>query len=496
MDENTISSDTLEADIPRDQDKSRFPACIASTGKLFNTTVETPRAPDKGLSNTFRSLQWSPDGTCLLTNSADNILRTFIVPPDLLSGVFHSLTPYASHESPKPVYASASYPLFDLNRPETTLLLYSPARQPIRFIDALRWFPAANNTPSHSYEDDEAYTQPTSSIIASYPLINPLTEEFLAPHSLIFTTDNSHFVAGTTSRLSMFDINYNGQGPIQTHPTIPSRRHIRKGNGVGMKGIISTLSISPATSILAAGTFSRWIGLYAAEGAGETVAVFPLPYLHTSKTLIPEAEQGLPGTGVTQMKWSPCGRYLYVAERQSDAIIIYDIRVTGKRVGWLKGRNAFSPQRMGFDVISRGEGHDVMAGGIDGKVRVWGNPGRGCVRYEDEITEGVMRDVEWEGHEDVVCAAVFHSCGSVLATASGQQRPRVQFDSNSNSHPSSSDSDTSSDSESESQPENSSCQEVGRVGSKREQRERAVRDNSIKIWDLEVTGGCAAEERS
>lgn len=29
--------------------------------------------------NYFKSAEWSPDGTCIITNSADNHIRTFVV---------------------------------------------------------------------------------------------------------------------------------------------------------------------------------------------------------------------------------------------------------------------------------------------------------------------------------------------------------------------------------------------------------------------------------
>lgn len=120
--------------------------------------------------------------------------------------------------------------------------------------------------------------------------------------------------------------------------------------------------------MLAVGTYTRCVGLYGSEGRGETVAVW---------SLTDENGDGdsIGGSGVTQVLWSPCGKYLYVAERGSDGIIVYDIRLLGRKVGVLEGRKARTNQRMSVDVVVTREGHEVWAGGTDGVVRFWKQPG-------------------------------------------------------------------------------------------------------------------------
>lgn len=152
-------------------------------------------------------------------------------------------------------------------------------------------------------------------------------------------------------------------------PTIPSKRKKIVGGGVGMKGIVSTLAWS-SDGVLAAGTFTRSVGLYDSGGQGDCVAVFSVANNEGS-----DAETEIGGSGVTQVLWSPCGRYLYVAERKSDGVLAYDIRVAGKKLGCLKGREADTNQRLGVDVVPTGQGHEIWAGGTDGVVRVWENPG-------------------------------------------------------------------------------------------------------------------------
>lgn len=152
-------------------------------------------------------------------------------------------------------------------------------------------------------------------------------------------------------------------------PTIPSKRKQIVGGGVGMKGIVSALAINPSgDGILAAGTFTRHVGLYSSNGSGELLGTF-----NVAKT---DANRSIGGRGVTQLAWSPCGRYLYIAERKSDGVLVYDIRVTGQMLGYLRGRKAMTNQRMDIDVVSAGvdSAHEVWAGGTDGFMRVWRNP--------------------------------------------------------------------------------------------------------------------------
>lgn len=136
-----------------------------------------------------------------------------------------------------------------------------------------------------------------------------------------------------------------------------------------MKGIVSAMAINPTgDGILAAGTFTRHIGLYGSNGSGELLGTFSI-----AKT---EANRAIGGKGVTQLLWSPCGRYLYIAERKSDGVLVYDIRVTGQMLGWLQGRKALTNQRMKIDVVPSGKdgAHEIWAGGTDGFLRGWKDP--------------------------------------------------------------------------------------------------------------------------
>ncbi|KAI4119427.1 MAG: hypothetical protein LQ345_000673 [Seirophora villosa] len=328
----------------------------------------------------FKSAQWSPDGTSILTSTADNVLRTYILypnplpptgrpsnpstpadqdrksrPPDLLSPStcpFH-LTPYSTQPNPEPVYATTFHPSYTLQDPSTTLHLASLRALPIRLYSPFL----------------------SPAIVASYPLVSPTTEAFTAPHSLLFSPhDPNTFFAGAANLIAVFDLHRSGGhggGPVERMRT-GGRRSRLAGGGVGdIKGIVSALGMS-REGYLAAGTFGRWVGLYDGRGRGGSVGAFELP---------PGAEAE--GTGITQVVWSGDGRYLCVAERCSDGVSVWDIRGTGKQLAWLRGRRAHTNQRLGVEVV----GGEVWAGGTDGMVRLW-EGGLG-------VKEGVL-DPAWE----------------------------------------------------------------------------------------------------
>ncbi|KAH7355139.1 WD40-repeat-containing domain protein [Rhexocercosporidium sp. MPI-PUGE-AT-0058] len=444
------------------ESNTRSPRLLASTGDTYSCTIAESRTRESNLedgtaeletvavrsgseedieANYFKSAQWTPDGTTLLTSSADNTIRTFVLPPTLLdSSSPQPLTPYASHTLPTPINCLTLYPYFTLSDPSTTLYLSTPSSLPIRLLNALN---------------------PLSTPLATYNLISPTTEAYHTPASLLWSSQN-YFLAGTDCLIAHFDVSRSGQGPVTRLPTIPSKRHKMKGGGVGMRGIVSAMSQQPSpenadVGMLAAGTWTRWVGLYDMGGLGGTVATWSIAEAA-------DADAGIGGTGVTETKWSACGRYLFVVERRSKGILVYDVRVTGKLVSWLVGREADTNQRLGVDLFPGENGTEVWAGGVDGVVKVWEGVG---------MTEGALeRSWEWRAHDDPVSSTVVHSSGTVVATCSGQRSaPSIG-----NISEGSEDSDeNSSDEDEDDEASTSTCSSSLSF---------RTPDNSIKVWSL------------
>ncbi|KAG0652451.1 WD40 repeat-containing antisense [Hyphodiscus hymeniophilus] len=469
----------------------KIPALVASTTNTFCFSIDESRRRERVLqdantypnydtatsnsvedgaeSNYFKSAQWqaqtprlqphqdiqltasrTSEGTSLITSSADNTIRTFILPPDLLSSPSSiTLTPYTSHASATSINCLTTYPHFSLQDTSTTLYLSTPTDLPIRLQNCL----STSNTP-----------------LSTYNLISPTTEAYLTPSSILWSTPGTHFLTGTDCLIALFDVSRNGEGPVSRMPTIPSKRHKIKGGGVGMRGIVSTLSHQPTSAehgdgMLAAGTWTRWVGLYDRGGLGGMVSTWSIAEAA-------DKDAGIGGTGITQTFWSACGRYLCVVERKSGGVLVYDVRVTGKLVAWLEGREADTNQRLGVDVFEAAGGMEIWAGGTDGVVRVWEEVGK---------TEGaVERSWEWNAHQDPIGSTVVHNSGTVVATCSGQ-RSIAEFGSGTDSDTSSSEEEDNEEDNEDSSP-NSSIDGDSPAHSFR--APSRVPDNSIKLWSL------------
>ncbi|KAG9526414.1 hypothetical protein KCU93_g5500, partial [Aureobasidium melanogenum] len=398
--------------------------CVASTGDTYRCTVDEAHPgwaeqtrglatrADKNESNCFRHALLSADGTAVVTYNEDLILRTFAVPLAHSDTEPAQLTPYCSAPSPSKLTSLALHPAFDVTNPATTLLLTSQPDLPIRLTNAL----------------DFAY------IHASYTWQNPLTEAYIAPSSLLFV-DNNHFVAGAKDSLAVFNI-HNQDAPIFECPTRKGRkaRKLYGADNAGIGGIVSSLALS-SDNILAAGTYNRQVGLFDNAGQGETVAAFDLSYNDADDKL-------LKGNGVSQLAWSPCGNYLFVAERQSDSLLVYDIRHTGQRLSYLSGRNALTTLKLSFDFASDTNGKiDIWAGGTDGKVRAW----RDVTSREGRIEP----DLALHASRAAVSNTILSRREPMLITTSGQRRDPSDLvglnDFNSDSDSSCSESNSDSD---------------------------------------------------
>jgi hypothetical protein len=245
--------------------------------------------------------------------------------------------------------------------------------------------------------------------IRGYKLIKQETEAYITPSSVLWQNPGTHFIVGATNRIDLFDITaQSSDGPVTTVPTIPSKRHVRKGHGIGMKGTVSALSSSAADSdsgIIAAGTRTRWIGMYDLWRSEKTVANWSIAAAAD--------DGGVPGQGISQTIWSPCGRYLLVNERNAPGLLVYDVRVTGQLLSILKGRQAKTQQRLIVDVFQGGDGgFEVWAGGDNGRVSVWEGVGLHG-DFDAKETWG------WKAHDAPVGSVTLHSSGSVVATCSG-----------------------------------------------------------------------------
>ncbi|KPM40025.1 hypothetical protein AK830_g6545 [Neonectria ditissima] len=348
----------------------------------------------------YTSAQWTADGTSLVVSSSRNTISTFVLPNDLLDPSLQprSIQRHSTIVLPEATQTIIPAPFFSLAEPASQTVLIGSRDHPIQL---------SNLFPHHGS---------LATPLATYKLIRHETEEYITPSSMLWEHPGTHFICGSVNRLDYFDMSRHGSdGPLLTIPTIPSKRHIAKGSGVGMKGTVSALSASPMDanvgSIIAAGTWTRWLGLYDLHRTDKIVANWAVS---NADEMDGAAEIG--GQGIVQVCWSPCGRYLVVNERQSTGLLVYDIRGSGKLLSVLTGRDATTQQKLTCNVFKGSQYADssffeVWAGTRGGSVVVWEDVGSSVGTVDPSW--------DWEAHQSPVGSTAVHSSGSVAATCSG-----------------------------------------------------------------------------
>lgn len=350
-------------------------------------------------------------------------MGAFVLPPDLLEPrpAPHALAPHATIPLPEPTAVLAGAPYYQLAEPYTHQVLVSSRDLPLQLFYL---YPSAAASPDDGNADDDDDAPPPprhAPPAASYPLMRAGSETFLSASALLWPAPGTHFVAGCKSLLAKFDASRPGGEPVLRIKTIPSERHLAKGGGVGMRGVVSALSAPPTdplygggggVGLVAAGTWTRWVGLYDFAQAGECAATWSIK--SGVEATRRDGRPGIGGDGIMQTAWSPCGRYLLVSERRSKGVLVYDVRVTGELLGWLEDRDALTNQRINCDVFPgnhNSPGFEVWSGTTDGVVKVWEDVGS---------REGAHAPSwDWKGHGSAVGSTCLHPTGAVIATCSG-----------------------------------------------------------------------------
>ncbi|KAM3511489.1 hypothetical protein MY11210_004847 [Beauveria gryllotalpidicola] len=357
----------------------------------------------------YSSAQWTADGTTLLVGSSDSKVSTFVLPSNLLEAdTVQTLRPQARIQLPEPTQCIASAPYFSLSNPATQTFLVGSRDHPLHLYHA---FPTGSEKPAP---------------LCMYKLMRHETEAYITPSSMLWPSPGTHFFCGSANRIDYFDASRPGSGgPVHTLHTIPSKRHRLKGGGVGMKGTVSALSDSPSNApgggVIAAGTWTRWMGLYDMLRVDKAVANWSI-----ADADMQEFGMAFGGQGIVQTRWSPCGRYLVINERHAAGFLVYDIRGNGKLLSVLAGRDCQTQQRLTCDTFGSandGPGFELWSGTESGSVKVWDQVG---------LHYGVVDPKwDWDAHEAPISSTIVHPSGSVVATCAGAWR-----------HPSDSDVDT------------------------------------------------------
>ncbi|XP_072322050.1 telomerase Cajal body protein 1 [Eucyclogobius newberryi] len=340
--------------------------------------------------NYLKGCKWAPDGSCLLTNSADNVLRVYNLPPELYASSWEpipEMCPVLRMAEGDTIYDYCWYPHMSSLDPDTCFLASSSRDNPVHVWDAFY-----------------------GEVRASFRPYNHL-DELTAAHSLCFSPDGAQLYCGFDKMVRVFHTDRPGRD-CEERPTIVKKQ--------GVSGIISCLSFSPSRSLYACGSYSRGLGLYCCQD-GAPVA------------LLPTRHHG----GLTHLLFSPDGNYLYTGGRKDPEILCWDLREPGK-VLFSVQRNVNTNQRIYYDLDPTGR--HLLSGDTEGLVSVWDTH---CIPYgSTEELQPPHRT--FQAHWDCTNGVSVHPMLPLLATSSGQR----QF-----SWPSDSEGDSGSDTDMGGHPE-------------------------------------------
>ncbi|KAI8089540.1 WD40-repeat-containing domain protein [Halteromyces radiatus] len=340
------------------------PILTRSLGSIQNNNKLT--------NNFFKSCQWSPDGTCLLTNSEDRTIRLFNIPSSAydISSV-ESLIPSIGIVEAESICDLTWFPLMNTQDPTTCCFLSSVRDHPVRLWDAT-----------------------TGKVRASYSVVDH-RERFIGPNVVKFNLDGTKIYCGYENMIEIFDLNTPGNNISTKIATTPNRKSKK-----GQKGIISCIDFNRDLSgMYAAGSYSQSIGIYD-ERTDELCLKLT----------------GMKGGGVTQVMFSMDGTRLFSTCRQSNSILCWDIRQSANILYDLD-RKGKTNQRVTFDLDPTGS--VLISGDQDGNVLTYD-----LTTLDEEDVETKPRLLSsWKAHQDITSGATFNPVyPSILATCSGQRK--------------------------------------------------------------------------
>ncbi|XP_041926939.1 telomerase Cajal body protein 1 isoform X2 [Alosa sapidissima] len=317
--------------------------------------------------NYLKGCKWAPDGSCVLSNSADNILRVYNLPPELYSNNWDLLTemsPVLRMSEGDTIYDYCWFPKMSSLDPDTCFIASSSRDNPVHIWDAF-------------YGDLRATFRPYNHL-----------DELTAAHSLCFSPDGCQLYCGFDKMVRIFHTDRPGRD-CEERPTTVKKQ--------GQGGIVSCMAFSPCQSLYACGSYSRTVGVYSCED-GELLA------------LLPPRHQG----GITHLLFAPDGHHLYTGARKDKEILCWDLRNPG-RVLFSIHRSVNTNQRIYFDLDPTGR--YLLSGDTDGMMSVWDT----LTAPPDGQEEVLQPHLQFRAHRDCANGMSVHPFMPLLVTSSGQR---------------------------------------------------------------------------
>uniref|UniRef100_A0A8C9TIT2 Telomerase Cajal body protein 1 n=1 Tax=Scleropages formosus TaxID=113540 RepID=A0A8C9TIT2_SCLFO len=310
----------------------------------------------------------APDGSCILSNSADNVLRLYNLPPEFYSNDWDLLTemsPVLRMPEGDTIYDYCWFPKMSSLDPDTCFIASSSRDNPVHLWDAF-------------YGDLRATFRPYNHL-----------DELTAAHSLCFSPDGSQLYCGFEKMVRVFYTDRPGRD-CEERPTLVKKQ--------GQTGIISCLAFSPRDPVYVCGSYSRSAGLYSCQD-GSLLAV------------LPTCHQG----GITHLLFSHDGLRLYTGGRKDPEILCWDLRDLGQVLFSLR-RNVTTNQRIYFDLDPSGQ--YLLSGDTGGIVSVWDTFVTACEGSQHTL----QPHLQFQAHNDCTNGISVHPYMPLLASSSGQRQ--------------------------------------------------------------------------
>ncbi|XP_066220880.1 telomerase Cajal body protein 1 [Saccopteryx leptura] len=314
--------------------------------------------------NFLKGCKWAPDGSCILTNSADNILRIYNLPQELYSEreqlEYAEMVPVLRMVEGDTIYDYCWYSLMSSTQPDTSYVASSSRENPIHIWDAF-----------------------TGELRASFRAYNHL-DELTAAHSLCFSPDGSQLFCGFNRTVRVFSTARPGRD-CEVRATFAKKR--------GQSGIISCIAFSPVQPLYACGSYGCSLGLYVWDDGS------PLALLGGHRG------------GVTHLCFHPDGNRFFSGARKDAELLCWDLRQPGHPL-WSVCREVTTNQRIYFDLDPTGQ--FLVSGGTGGAVSVWDLGGVEHGRTPEPVLSFLPQ-------KDCTNGVSLHPSLPLLATASGQR---------------------------------------------------------------------------
>ncbi|XP_065210193.1 telomerase Cajal body protein 1 [Planococcus citri] len=219
----------------------------------------------------------------------------------------------------------------------------------------------------------------TSKSEASYQMYST-KDEAVHAHCVTSSLDGQEIYAATSDYIFHFDANR----PGRTYDFVSTRSHFRRA-------IISTIALNPIrNSMFAVGTYNNRIGIY------DEAQLLCMLYGHTK--------------GITYLKFSPNGTFLFSGVRGEKEIICWDLRNPGTALYKLN-RAVKTQQRIYFDLTA--DGKYIVSGSTNGDILVWNT----LLPPVDDTLEPICT---FKAHEDCANGISINKQVPIIATVSGQ----------------------------------------------------------------------------